>query len=253
MSIPGDSMAARLCLLSIVLLLAPATPTPSPPGPPSPSAQLLADGVTYNHGGPGAVNRTLAEVLREHVSVKDFGAAGNCWQTTPSGGDCLDDTAAFVAAFAWATAHGHGHGPVTVHVPSGGYRIDGTLSLGGELVLERGATLRRIANYSGSSEPIVRLSGQHGILRGLGSLSTENPSPRGVVNVGPANLSHYDNVEFNTVADVTIIGSGPSWSTGKAWDDIDESKAWGRGVGMDSSQGWAMTHGGGESTGSCYP
>ena len=241
-------MAAHLCLLSTALLLAPAAAAPAIPPPPPP---LRADGVTYNHGGPGAVNRSLAEVLRDHVSVKDFGAAGNCSQTAPSGADCIDDTAAFVAAFAWASG-AHGRGPVTVHVPTGGYRVDGTLSLGGELVLERGATLRRIANYSSSTEPIVRLSGQHGILRGLGTLSTENPSPRGVVNVGPANLSHYDNVEFNTVADVTISGGGTSWSTGKAWDDVDESRAWGRGLGMDSSQGWAMTHGGGESTGSCY-
>ena len=95
-------MAAHLCLLGRALLLTPAAaPYIQPPPPPL----LAADGVTYNHGGPGAVNRSLAEVLREHVSVKDFGAAGNCSQTAPSGDDCIDDTASFVAAFAWASSH----------------------------------------------------------------------------------------------------------------------------------------------------
>ena len=60
------------------------------------------------------------------------------------------------------------------------------------------AIRKNAASLHRSIEPSTRSSS--------GSLSTENPSPRGVVNVGPANLSHYDNVEFNTVADVTISG-----------------------------------------------
>jgi hypothetical protein len=83
-------------------------------------------------------------------------------------------------------------------------------------------------------------------------IMTDNPSPRGVVNIGPQNLSHYANVEFNTVEDVTIQGAGCSWTTSQPWNQVDASKKGGRGLGMDSSQGYAMTHGGSESTGSCY-
>ena len=217
----------------------------------------------YNHGGPNSVNRSLLDVLRERVSVKDFGARGDCSKSAPTGSDCVDDTAAFAAAIGWAAESG---GPVTVHVPRGSYRLDGTVMWGkAEVVLERGATLRRIATYTNNTAPLIRLPATHGILRGSGTLTTENPSPRGLVNgavldwlrepatcslarlvctdrlccaVGPANLSVYSNVEFNIVEGVTLLGGG--FSHFPPGDDVRSGS---RGLGMDSSQGWAMTHG----------
>ena len=199
--------------------------------------------LVYNSGAPGAVNRSLLDVLREHVSVRDFGAQGNC--TAKGDSNCSDATPAFAAALAAA-------GGGVVHVPPGTYRIDGTIYLGGELVLDKGATLRRIASSSKSTDPLVRLAATRGTLRGFGTLMTDNPSPRGLVNIGPQNLSHYDNVEFNTVAEVTLQGAGCSWTTRQPWNQVDMSKKGSRGLCMDSSQGWAMTHGGSENTGSCY-
>jgi hypothetical protein len=56
----------------------------------------------------------------------------------------------------------------------------------------------------------------------------------------------------NTVEGVTLQGAGCSWTTRQPWDQIDLSKKGSRGLGVDSSQGWAMTHGGSEGSGSCY-
>jgi hypothetical protein len=74
----------------------------------------------------------------------------------------------------------------------------------------------------------------------------------GVVNVGPQNISRYANVEFNTVEGVTIQGGGCSWTTSMPWDQVDLAKKGSRGLCLDSSQGWSMTHGGSSATGSCY-
>jgi hypothetical protein len=56
----------RALLLQVGAVVASATAPPS------------ADELVYNHGGANATNRSLADVLRERVSVRDFGAVGNC-------------------------------------------------------------------------------------------------------------------------------------------------------------------------------
>ena len=76
------------------------------------------DSLMYNSGAPGAINRSLLDVLREHVSVRDFGAQGNC--TVKGKSNCPDATPAFAAALAAA-------GGGVVYVPPGIYRIDGTI------------------------------------------------------------------------------------------------------------------------------
>jgi len=68
--------------------------------------------VDYNHGGSGAVDRTVKAKLQEIVSVKDFGALGD---------GVTNDTAAFNSAWA-ATA------PQAVYVPAGSYAITGTVT-----------------------------------------------------------------------------------------------------------------------------
>ena len=141
------------------------------------------------------------------------GARGGCiesiYATAPA--DCPDDTPAFQAAFAWASEP---FNRITVFVPPGFYRIDGTIRLSqSELILETGATLRRIANLTNCTDPIVRLEGTNAVLRGGGSLVSQNPSPRAIVNVGPPCLTCYSNVEFNLVEGVRITGAGASWSS----------------------------------------
>jgi hypothetical protein len=177
----GLSSSGSLLLIGL-LLMAPPSRASSPLG----SSPSQLNQLVYNNGAPHATNRSLWDVLRERVSVRDFGAQNNC---TLTGSDCADATLAFTAALAAA-------GGGVVHVPPGAYRIDGTVDLGGELVLEKGATLRRITDRSNSTEPLVRLGATRGTLRGSGLIMTGNPSPRGLVNIGPQNLSRYGNVEF---------------------------------------------------------
>eukprot|EP01052_Picozoa_sp_SAG31_P038683 SAG31_NODE_5215_length_2670_cov_1.691949_5_plen_190_part_00 len=153
-----------------------------------------------NHGGPHAANRSLFDVLSERVSVRDFGAQGSCWCSASQGSavppsclpSCPDDTPAFNAAFSWAAEP---RNKITVTVPPGVYRIDSTISIAqAELVLETGATLRRIANVTNNTAPIVRLDGTNAVLRGGGELISDNPSPRGLVNVGEerGNSCHHN-------------------------------------------------------------
>lgn len=73
-------------------------------------AQVLASEVQFTGSGTGAVSRSVQAKLRDIVSVKDFGAAGN-------GQD--NDTQAFINALASGA---------TVHVPPGIYKITQTIS-----------------------------------------------------------------------------------------------------------------------------
>lgn len=199
--------------------------------------------LVYNHGGPNATNRSLTEVLRERVSVRDFGALGTCGSPDAQPADltdqnCPDDTAAFLAAFKWA---GEPYNKITVHVPPGSYRIDGTVTIGScELILEAGAVLRRV-NLTAAAGPIVRL-GYHGRLSGAGSLTSMNPSPRGIVNIGPANLTIYENVEYAQVRGVSIQGPGTSWSIMKPDLPVNKRIEGSKGLCFDSSEGYARTH-----------
>eukprot|EP01052_Picozoa_sp_SAG31_P027454 SAG31_NODE_2572_length_5459_cov_3.008396_6_plen_201_part_00 len=150
----------------------------------------------------------------------------------PTDENCPDDTAAFLAAFAWATEP---FNQITVHVPPGSYRIDGTIAVhASELVLSAGAVLRRV-NLTGNTDPIVRL-GYQGRLSGTGTLTTMNPSPRGVVNIGPANLTIYENVEYAQVSGIHIQGAGLSWSIMKPNEPVDKRLEGSRGLCFDSSE-----------------
>ena len=121
-------------------------------------------------------------------------------------------------------------------------RIDGTIHVSAsELVLSAGAVLRRV-NLTTNTDPIVRL-GYQGRLSGWGTLTTMNPSPRGVVNIGPHNLTLYENVEYAQVSGVHIQGAGLSWSIMKpANQTVDKRLEGSRGLCFDSSEGYARTH-----------
>ena len=84
-------------------------------------------------------------------------------------------------------------------MPAGRYRIDGTVDIGGgALVVQKGAVLIR-TNLTAFAGPLLRLAGCSGSVSGSGTLLTANPSPRGLVNIGPANQSHAGNIEWNSV------------------------------------------------------
>jgi hypothetical protein len=155
------------------------------------------------------VNRTLTDRLTEHISVLDFGASGGCRGDTEAG--CkVDSTAAFNQALAYAG--GEDSSPEswqTIYVPPGYYRIDGTITVGGQwLVIQKGARLLRKRFATDNAAPILRVAGTHGRVTGGGALITENVSPRGVLNIGPENLTQYDNIGQNTVEGLIITGSG---------------------------------------------
>ena len=104
-------------------------------------------------------------------------------------------------------------------------RIDGTIHVSAsELVLSAGAVLRRV-NLTTNTDPIVRL-GYQGRLSGWGTLTTMNPSPRGVVNIGPHNLTLYENVEYAQVSGVHIQGAGLSWSIMKPANQTSTPQMW---------------------------
>ena len=78
--------------------------------------------VSYNQGGTGAVSRTVANRLRDFVSVKDFGAVGD---------GVADDTVAIQAAInsiADSGNLGRGGGPVLLF-PQGSYNISASLTI----------------------------------------------------------------------------------------------------------------------------
>ena len=87
----------------------------------STTAVTNASGVTYDPSGTGAVSRSVESVLRDTVSVKDFGAVGD---------GVTDDTAAIQAAI--------NTGEAIVSLAGGTYRVDSTITIRSDLILEDG-------------------------------------------------------------------------------------------------------------------
>ena len=186
------------------------------------------------------VNRTLTDRLTDRISVLDFGADGGCRGDTEA--TCkVDSTAAFADALAYAG--GEDSSPETwqtIYVPPGYYRIDGTVTVGGQwLVIQKGARLLRKRFATDNAAPILRVTGTHGRVTGGGALITENVSPRGVLNIGPDNLTVYDNIGMNTVEGLVISGSSLPECNNRSFGPIVCT-----GVHMDSSEPFVG--------GSCY-
>eukprot|EP01045_Picozoa_sp_COSAG04_P005523 COSAG04_NODE_257_length_18753_cov_7.516857_8_plen_1972_part_00 len=202
------------------------------------TAPIDAAGVVYRASCKGATLRNLSAVLSDTLSVRDFGAQGDCFCTrgadppyTDGGlpwpgwyeGSCCphDDTDAFIAALAAVpdttpvTTRTVAQPRAAVFVPPGAYRIDGTIEIYGQtLTLAAGASLLR-TNLSSSVEPVVLLSNWFGALEGSGSVESVNPAPHGIVAVAPNDeairLREPANMEWNRVETIVIRGPGPSW------------------------------------------
>lgn len=104
-----------------------------------------ASAVQYDPSGTGAVSTTVQAELRQTVSVKNFGAAGN---------NATDDTAAFVLA--------DGSGATSIYVPDGTYIVS-SFNLTGKKLYGPG-TLKWKAS---TSTPMITLSGDGCELNGL--------------------------------------------------------------------------------------
>ena len=214
--------------------------------PPPPVPANSSSRISFQAQGPNATARSLTAVLDERRSVTDYGASGQCYMsgTRCTYAECCptDDTPAFERAFAaHISFRKTGKNPPgwtpTIYVPSGSYRIDGTIRLRGqELVLAKGATLLRVA-IANNTAPVVQLTGAASRLTGSGTVRSALPSPRGVVCIGPANLSRADNIEYSLVEGITIDGPGVSYKNDGS--DADVSVRGSVALNMDSSQGHA--------------
>lgn len=160
--------------------------------------------------------------------------------------DSVDDATSFRAALA-ACRGG------TVLVPVGNYRLDTTINVGNasfnparnktcdgticawchcpvppvttRLHLSHGANVRRLSRYSDAITPVLRLTQFGCMITGDGGVvESENPSPRGVVNLGPTvmpplaqmvapgdvypavNPGVHGSIQFATIAGLRITG-----------------------------------------------
>ncbi len=152
--------------------------------------------IGYLPAGTGAVATNVQSKLRESVSVLDFGADPTA--TT-------DSSAAIIAALA-AASH--------VVVPPGTYRCDTMIELntGKTLQLMGGATLRRMAAHSTSTDPVVWIKGSNASFFGAGQASstviTESRAPKGVVRLGHKDMTEsHGNVTYCTLKDMQISGA----------------------------------------------
>jgi len=129
----------------------------------------------------------------------------------------------------------------TAVVPPGDFAVNGTVVIGQSqrLHLSHGAWLKRLADRTDSTAPLVRLTANYASLTGEGlacGVSTENASGgqtgdeiinNGVVNVGPASAKRYTNINFWIIDSLVIAGSTKAWNDYQKPphpDDIDRNE-----------------------------
>ena len=129
----------------------------------------------------------------------------------------------------------------TAVVPPGDFAVNGTVIIGSNqrLHLSHGAWLKRLADHTDNTAPVIRLTGNCAALTGEGpacGVSTENASGgrtgdeiinNGVVNVGLAAAKKYTNINFWTIDSVTIAGSAKAvndYQKPPHPDDVDRNE-----------------------------
>jgi hypothetical protein len=113
-------------------------------------AESAAD-FNFNQTGTGAVARTIEARMRDVISVKDFGAAGD---------GTTNDAAAFQAALDYAAALGG----ATVYAPSGRYLINTTLTIAAAVQsitiagASKGGTVIVSGVVGAAAEPLIKIT-----------------------------------------------------------------------------------------------
>ena len=155
-----------------------------------------ADAIQFLQSGTGALSRSVQNKLRDTVSVKDFGAAGD---------GVTDDTAAIQAAINSSAR--------VILVPTGTYRVDGTISLQTFKTLQIEGTLSRLSAYSSSTRPLVLINNvQHAEVCGNGALVSQNATIDGLICIGPEDPSvpanQFIDVQWCAVDGLSLTGAG---------------------------------------------
>lgn len=133
-------------------------------------SRVLASMVSFVQSGVGAIKRTLADKMREQVSVKDFGAVGD---------GATDDTAAIQAAIVAGAWNGW-----RIFFPKGSYRVKDSLYVGSyngqsyssaHLVGDTpyGVVLMRLQGDPGTG-PIMYVDGHHHTIENLGFIGDKD-------------------------------------------------------------------------------
>lgn len=168
--------------------------------------QTRAEGFAYQVALSGAVDHdiTTAGGVKLYVVATAGANSIRAWGALSTG--AIDNTQAIQNALSL------GSGEITV--PAGNWRVDGMIELAGlqKLRLEAGATLRRYAANSASTDPVVWIKGSQAVFSGAGQASSfvlsENRAPKGVVRLGHKDMTEsHANVTYCVLRDMTISGA----------------------------------------------
>ena len=135
------------------------------------------------------------------VSVKDYGAVGDL---------SADDTSAIQNAI---------NASEYVIIPTGDYRIDGTITIGNNKTVElHGGLIKRSADTSDTG-PLIKIAGNYSVFRGNGSdsyVQSQNNSPDGVILFGAEDpATESTNYRWSQCRDVRVLGAGSASSGSK--------------------------------------
>jgi hypothetical protein len=136
--------------------------------------------VTFQQSGTGAVTRTVRSKLRDSVSVKDFGAAGD---------GVTNDTAAIAAAYA--------SGAGAVHFPKGTYLTAAEIDTNGVRTSGDGLAQSRV-KATAAIRSVFKLTGQHNSLADL-SVDANGVASHGVYGFN-CNGSTIDRIAVENAA-----------------------------------------------------
>ena len=118
-----------------------------------PSVQLViasALAMMFTQSGVGAVARTAQDKMRDVISARDFGAAGD---------DVTDDTDALQAALTAAAG-------AQLHIPAGVYRISDTLTIPADTLVYgagSGTVIKPLDNSGDAASPIFSIRNVNGV------------------------------------------------------------------------------------------
>lgn len=153
---------------------------------------------SFKASGSGSVARSVQAKLSERTSVKDFGAVGN---------GIADDTAAFVAAIAYAALLGG----AIIDVPAGTYLIASTITITANGISFKGAgSLSSIVKNSNAATDAFNVNGSRLFIEDIGISHSATSSGSGITLASGASyvtLSRLRISGHNTAGVADVGGS----------------------------------------------